>query len=146
MKIQFVALVLHFGKTLDDLPLSHAIADPHGQDHLVVLVPVADAVDARHRRDDHAVPSFKQALGRGEPHLLDVLVNRRILLDEQVARRNVGLGLVIVVIGNEVLDRIFRQEFAKLGIQLCRQRLVRRQHQRRPAGTGDHVGHRIRFA
>jgi len=37
---------------------------------------------------------------------LDLLVDRRVLLDVGVGLRDVGLGLVVVVVGDEVLDRV----------------------------------------
>ncbi len=79
-------------------------------------------------------------------HLLDVLVDRGILLDEEVARWDVGLGLVVVVIGDEVLDRVLRKELAELGIELCRQGLVRCEHERRPPELRNHVRHRVGLA
>ncbi len=111
------------------------------QDHAVVVDRVADAVDARHGGDDHRVLALQQRLGRRQAHLLDVLVDARVLLDEQVARRHVGLGLVVVVVGDEVLDRVLGEELAQLRVQLRRQRLVRREDQRRPAEARDDVGH-----
>ena len=46
---------------------------------------------------------------------------------------DVRLGLVVVVVRDEVLDRVVRQQLAELVRQLCGQRLVRRHHQRRAA-------------
>ena len=146
MEVKLVAFVLHFGKTLDDLALPHSIADAHGENHLVILIAIADPVDAGNRCNDHAIASFEQALGRRKPHLFDVLIDRRILLDEQIARRNVGFGLVVIVVGNEVLNRSVRKKLAKLGIELRRQRFVRCQHQRRTSGTSDDVGHGVGFS
>ena len=116
------------------------------QDHAVVLGRVADAVDRRHRRDDDAVRPLEDRLGRGQPHLLDVLVDRAVLLDVQVARRDVRLGLVVVVVADEVLDRVVREELAELGVELRGERLVRREHQRGPAGARDDVRHRVGLA
>ncbi len=53
----------------------------------------------------------------------------RVLLDVGVRLRDVGLGLVVVVVGDEVLDRVVGQELAELVGELGRQRLVRRQDQ-----------------
>ena len=83
---------------------------------------------------------LEQRLGRREPHLLDVLVDRGVLLDVGVGRRHVGLGLVVVVVGDEVLDRVVREELPELAVELRGQRLVVRQHQRRPLHALDHVG------
>ena len=112
----------------------------------MVLDRVADAVDARDGRDDDRVAALEQRLGRREPHLLDVLVDARVLLDVEVARRDVGLGLVVVVVGDEVLDRVLGEELAQLGVELRGERLVRREDERRPAEARDHVRHRVGLA
>ena len=141
MEVDFVTLVLHFGKALDDVALPHAVAGTHGQNHFLVFLAVADTVDARDGGHDHAIAPFQQAFGRRQTHLLDMLVDCRVLFDEQIAGRHVGFWLIVVVVGNEILDGILGQEFAKLGIKLCRQRLVRRQHQCRTAAARNDVGH-----
>ena len=46
-------------------------------------------------------------------------------------RGQVRLGLVVVEVADEVLDRVVREELAELRVQLGRQRLVVGQHQRR---------------
>ncbi len=141
-EIDLVALVLHLDQALDHVALVHLFVMAQMQNHAVVIHRVADAVDRRDGRDDHRVLALQQRLGRGQAHLLDLLVDAGILLDKHVARRHVGLGLVIVVIGDEIFDRVLGQEIAQLGIQLRRQRLVRRHHDRRTAELRDHVGHR----
>ena len=114
MEIDFVTLVLHFDETFDHFALSHVVTDAHGQNHLVVLVAVTDTIDTGDCRYDDAITAFQQAFGRRKPHLLDMFIDCRILLNEQVARRNVGFRLVVVVIGNEVLDRVIREKLAEL--------------------------------
>ena len=46
-------------------------------------------------------------------------------------RGQVGLGLVVVEVADEVLDRVVREELAELGVQLGGQRLVVGEDQRR---------------
>jgi hypothetical protein len=46
----------------------------------------------------------------------------------------------------EVLDCVARKELTELAVQLRRQRLVGREHDRRPTHLRDHVGHRERLA
>ncbi len=116
------------------------------QNHAVVIGRVADTVNRRHRADDDGVAPLEQRLGRRQPHLLDVLVDARILLDEQVARRHVRFGLVVIVVRDEVLDRVLGKEFAHLGIELRGERLVGRHDQRRTAHARDHVRHRVGLA
>ena len=43
----------------------------------------------------------------------DFFVNARVLLNEGIGLRNVRLRLVIVVIGDEVLDRVVGHELAE---------------------------------
>ena len=57
-------------------------------------------------------------------HPVDLLVDRRGLLDIGVGARDVGFGLIIVVVGNEILDRIVRKEALHLAIELGGQDLV----------------------
>jgi len=61
--------------------------------------------------DDH-IRATQQALGGAQAHLLDVLVDGAVFLDEEVALRHVSLGLVIVVVADEILDCVFRKELA----------------------------------
>ncbi len=140
-EIELVALVLHRHQPRQHVALRHLLALAQVQDHAVVLRRIADAVDRRHRRHDHHVAALEQRLGRRQAHLLDVVVDRRVLLDVEVARRHVRFRLVVVVVGDEVLDRVFREELAELRVELRREGLVRREHQRRAVMARDDVGH-----
>jgi hypothetical protein len=48
------------------------------------------------------------------PQAVYVLVDLGVLLDERVGPRDVGLGLVVVVVGDEVLDGVVREELGEL--------------------------------
>ena len=117
-QIHLVALVLHVRETAQHLALIHAIAARQMQHHLQIRLGIAQAVNCGHGRDDDRVGSLEQRLGRRQAHLLDVLVDRRILLDIRVRRRHVRLGLVVVVIRNEVLDGVVGKELLELAVQL----------------------------
>ena len=145
-EVELRALVLHRHQPRDHLALVRVLALAQVQDHAVVVDRITDAVDAGHRRHDHRILALEQRLRRREPHLLDVLVDARVLLDVEVARRDVGLGLVVVVVGDEVLDRVLGKELAELRVELRRERLVRREHERRPPDARDHVRHRVSLA
>ena len=75
-----------------------------------------------------------------EPHAVDLVVDRRFLVDVGVRLRDVGLGLVVVVVGDEVLDRVLREEGLELLVELGGQGLVVGQDQRRPVHLGQHGG------
>src|SRR6185503_1362452 len=73
---------------------------------------------------------------------VDLVVDRGVLLDVEVLRRDVGLRLVVVVVGDEVLDRVVGEELAELVAELRRKGLVVRDHQARALHLGDRRRHR----
>ncbi len=109
------------------------VISPTSQAHhaLAVLFRVAQPVDARDRRHDDDIPAAHQG-GRGrQPQALDLLVDLGLFLDVQVVPRHVGLRLVVIVVGDEIRDGVFREELAELGVELRRQGLVVRHDQGR---------------
>ena len=73
---------------------------------------------------------------------VDLVVARRVLLDVRVGARQVRLGLVVVEVRDEVLDRVLGEELAELAVQLRGERLVVGQDERRPLGGLDGPGDR----
>ena len=86
-------------------PLVVDLAQVEAEDPVLVLLGRAEAVDARHRGHHDDVPAGQQRLRRRVPQPVDLVVDRRVLLDVGVGRRDVRLGLVVVVVRDEVLDR-----------------------------------------
>src|SRR5581483_8634985 len=111
-------------------------------DPLLVLLGGSETVDARDGGDDDDVAAREQRRRRRVPEAVDVVVARRVLLDVQVRLRDVRLGLVVVVVRDEVLDRVGGEEFAELVAELGGERLVVSDHERRPAHLLDRPGHR----
>ena len=68
-------------------------------------------------------------------HLVDLVVDGGVLLDVGVGRGDVGLGLVVVVVGDEVLDGVVGEELLELAVELGRQGLVVGEDQGRPAAA-----------
>ena len=89
---------------------SMAMPDLQAEGHRRVGLDRADAVDAGDRGDDDHVVALEQRARRRVAHAVDLLVDRRFLLDVGVGARDVGLGLVVVVVGDEILDRVVREE------------------------------------
>ncbi|MNT20976.1 hypothetical protein D3C72_1562990 [compost metagenome] len=145
-KVLLVARVLHADEPRDQVALADLVADAGNQPHLHVVLGRADAVDGAHRGHDDRVAPLQHALGGRQAHLLDVLVDRGVLLDEQVALRHVGLGLVVVVVAHEILHGVLGEELAELAVQLRGQRLVGRKHDGGPPRAGDDIGHGEGFA
>src|SRR5680860_441671 len=101
------------------------------QQVVLVLVGRPEAVDAGHAGDDQDVLAGQQRGRRAVAEALDLLVDGGVLLDVGVARGHVRLGLVVVVVADEVLDGVARDELAELVGQLCGKGLVWCHHQRR---------------
>ena len=101
---------------------------------LVVDLGRAEAEDAGHAGHDDDVPPREQPRRGRVAQPVDLLVDCGVLLDVEVLGGDVGLGLVVVVVGDEVLDRVAREVRAELVAQLGRQRLVVGDDQRRLSG------------
>ena len=116
------------------------------QDLPLVLLGRSEPVDARDARHDQHVAPPEERGGRRVPEPLDLVVDRAVLLDVRVGRRDVRLGLVVVVVAHEVLDRVVGEHLAELVRELGGERLVRRDHQGRSLHLLDHVRDRERLA
>ena len=66
----------------------------------------------------------QRRLRGGVAESVDLVVDRAVLLDVGVARRDVRLGLVVVVVTDEVLDPVVREELPHLVGQLRSERFV----------------------
>jgi hypothetical protein len=73
---------------------------------------------------------------------VDLFVDRGVLLDVEIPARDVRLRLVVVVVGDEVLDRVVGEERPELVAELGGERLVVRHDQRRALDALDDAGHR----
>ena len=82
------------------------------------------------------------ALGGGQAQLVQLVVDGGFFFDVDVARRDVGFRLVVIVVADEVLHRVVREERLELVVELRGQRLVVRQDQRRAVDRLDDLGHR----
>ena len=112
----------------------------------VVRLGRAEAEDGRHARDDDDVAAGEDGGGRRVAQAVDLLVDRRVLLDVEVLARDVRLGLVVVVVGDEVLDRVVGEERPELVAELGGERLVVRHDERRALDALDDARHRHRLA
>ena len=93
------------------------------------------------RRHDDDVVALQNRARRRMAHAVDLLVDRGIFLDIGVGARDIGFRLVVIVIGDEILHRVFGEEVLHLGIELRRQRLVRREDQGRALHRLDDLRH-----
>jgi hypothetical protein len=145
-ELDVVALVLDLHQFSQDLVAVDPLADLEREQHAVVRLGRPQAVDARHTGHDDDVAALEERPRGRQPHPVDLVVDGRFLLDVRVGGRHVGFGLVIVVVADEVLDGVLGKEPAELLIQLRRQRLVVRHHQRGPVHLRHDLRHRERLA
>ena len=141
VKIAGRAFVLQGHQIGEQRALVEAFAALERKRHRRIGLDRADAVDAGHRGDDDHVVALQQRARRRMAHAVDLLVDRGILLDIGVGARDIGFRLVVVVIGNEILDGVVGKEAFELAVELRRQRLIGRENERRALRLLDHLGH-----
>ena len=137
-----VTLVLDLDQLAQHLIAIDALPPLERQHHAVVRLRRAKTVDARHAGDDDDVAALEERSGGGEPHPIDLVVDRRFLLDVRVGGRNVRFGLVVVVVADEVFHRVVGKEPSEFLKELGGECLVVRHHQRRPVHARDRLRHR----
>ena len=140
-EIHVVAPVLQRHQIGHQLALLDTVAPLQAEGHRRVGLDRADTVDAGHAGDDDHVVTLHYGAGRRMAHAVDLLVDGRILLDIGVGPRDVGFGLVVIVVGDEILDRVVREEALELAVELRGERLVGSKDQRGPLGALDHLRH-----
>ena len=109
--------------------------------HRCVGLDRADAIDARDRGDDDHVVALEDGAGGRVAHPVNGLVDGGFLLDIEIGARHIGFGLVVIVIGHEILHRVLGEEGFELAIELCGERLVGGEDQGRALGRLDDLGH-----
>lgn len=73
---------------------------------------------------------------------VDLLVNHRFFVYIGIGDRQVGLGLIVVVVGDEVMDGISREEILVFAVELGGKSLVRSDDEDRLTGFLDDVSDR----
>ena len=121
-------------------------ANPQGHHHGREILRLTQPVDAGHGGHHDHVPPLQQGGGGRQAQPADLLVDGRVLLNEGISVGDIGLGLIVVVVGDKVLHRVVGEELPELRAQLGGQRLVVGQHQGGPLHLLDDLGHGIGLA
>ena len=132
---------MDFDELAEDLFPVDALAALERQHHAVIGLRRSQTVDARDAGDDDDVAPLEERPRGGEPHAVDLVIDRRFLLDIRIGGGNVGFRLVVIVVADEVLDGILGEEAAELLIELGGERLVVGHHQRGAVHPGDALRH-----
>ncbi len=138
---RIVALVLLGHQVGHQLALVDLLPHLQGEGHGGIGLDRADAVDAGDRGHHDDVVALEDRPGGRVAHAVDLLVDRAVFFYVGVGARDIGLGLVIVVIADEIFDAVVGEKRLELAIELGRQGLVGGQDQGRALGGLDHLGH-----
>ena len=124
-ELVIVAIVLDVNQLMDDVVALGRLllVEKDGQPR--VIHRATDTIDAAHRGNHDAVAPREQGRRGRMAQLLHLLVDGGVLLDERIRGGDIGLGLVIVVIRNEVHHRVVREELLELACKLRGKRLIR---------------------
>ncbi len=141
VEIVVVPLVLDLHQAGQEVVAGDFLLVFHEDDHPLVGFGRAQAVDAGDRSHHDHVRTGQGGTGGRMAHLVDQVVDGRVLLDVSVRRGDVGLGLVVIVVADEVLHRVLGEEGPELLEELGRQGLVRGDDQRGFPDALDHLGH-----
>src|SRR5580704_3511354 len=140
-EVTIIAFVENFDQAAGNVFAADLLPLFEQQQHAVVGLRRTQTVDAAYRGDDNGVAPLEQGTGGGKAQFIQLLVDGGFLLDVQITGRDVGLGLVVVVVGDEILDCIARKELLEFVKELRSERLIVSQDERRAIGLLDDLGH-----
>ena len=117
-ELDVVALVADLHQLFGQLLPGLFHAGTQGDDHVLVVNGVTQAVDAADGGHHDHIPPLKEGGGGGVAQALDLLVDGGVLLDIGVGVGDVGLGLVVVVVGNKIFHRIIWEKLPEFRAEL----------------------------
>jgi len=140
-EVVIVPLVENLDKAARDVLAGDVLAFFEQKQHAVISLGRPQTVDAAHRTDDDRVAAFEQGACRRETKLVELFVDGCFFFDVEVARGDIGLGLVVVVITDEVFHRVTGEELLELVVELGGEGFVMRQDEGWAIGFLDNLGH-----
>ena len=138
---QVIPLILHGDQPPEDGITVGFLPLVQGQHHLMIAFRGTQAIDAGHAGHDNHITPLKERAGSRVPQLINLVIDRSILLDICIRRGNIGLRLVIIIIADKISYIIVREKSLELAGQLCRQRLVVGNDQGRPLHLLNQLGY-----
>ena len=111
LEVHVVAVVKGVHEAVQELVAADAHSAAEYDGVVVEVLRIADAVEAGDGGYHyHVAAAREQGGGGGEAQFLYLIVDAQVFLDVGVGHRQVGLGLVVVVVGNEILHGIVREK------------------------------------
>ena len=72
---------------------------------------------------------------------INLIVDGAVLFNIGIGIRDVSFRLIVVIIGDKILDCVFRKEFFKFRAELCRQCLIMGKYQCGTIELSNHICH-----
>ena len=111
------------------------------------VVRVAYTIQAAHGRYDNDVPpAAHQGRCGTDPELVNLVVDTQVFFYIGIGHGNIGLRLIIIIVGDEVLHGILREESFEFAVQLGCEGFVVAQNQGRTLKPLNDVRHGKGFA
>ena len=142
VKVEVISAVLDIDELCDDLIPILLLSRAETDHHVFVVRRATEAVNAGDTRDNNHILPLEKGARRRISQPVYLFVGRGILLDVGVRLRHIGLRLVVVVVGDKVLDRVVREELLHLAVELRRKRLVVGDDECRLLQLLNHIRHR----
>ena len=124
---KFIAVLFHAGA--------------QGNDHISVVDGVAQRIDTRNRGHDNDVVTLRQGTGGRVTEFVYLVVYGRVFFDIGVGAGDISLRLIVVVVGNKILNRILREEFTELTAKLCGEGFIVSENEGWTVDLGYNIGH-----
>ena len=105
-----LAGILHFNQAPQDLIPLDLLSLFQEEQHSVIGFGRSQTVDAGNAGNDDAIPALEQRPRCGMAQPVDFVVDQRVFFNIGVGGGNVRFRLIIVVVGNEILDGVVREK------------------------------------
>src|SRR5262249_2060929 len=113
-----VALVLDVHEPQEDVIAVDGFALGQAHHHALVITRRAPAIYTRDAGNNDDVFAADEGAGGGQAEPVDVFVDLGVFFDVDVALRDVGFRLVVVVVADEVMDGVTREKCPELLVEL----------------------------
>ena len=141
LEVGVVAFIEDFNEFLGNLFAADTLTFFEHEEHAVVGFRGAEAVDATDAGNDDAIAAFKEGAGGGEAEFIEFVVDGGFFFDVGVGVGDVGFGLVVVVIADEVLDGVVGEKLLEFLVELGGEDFVVGEDEGGAAGELDDLGH-----
>ena len=116
VKIHLIPCVLNVDQLPDNLVSVFFHAGPQRNHHVKKLLGRTKTVNTGYRRHHNHISPLTESRSSGKTHLINLVIGGRILGNVGISGRNIGLRLIVIVIGYEIFHCVVRKEFFELSI------------------------------